>query len=188
MCERALSVCGKKIQIKYRLWCTFQSREARRATREQKEVANRTATVRWYSYSRWSWRSNQLHNLQLFFCSLHNLVFKRTVLVTYAWSWSVFIFLVAILSGQFGSIGTREMSSNLHGEADWAVVCLLAVLQVQLSVTAIYRWPHNVLWYHTISWCQSAVPSIVKRCQSQVWLIVSSAIASVQTFSFVANK
>ena len=37
-----------------------------------------------------------------------------------------------------------------------------------------------------ISWCQSAASSktVKKRCWSRAWLIVSSALASVQTFTF----
>jgi len=65
------------------------------------------------------------------------------------------------------------------------MVCLLAALWVQLSVSAGKGWPHNVLQHHWLM----AISCHFRDCKGKALLVtsltyVSGAITSVQTFTF----
>ena len=64
-----------------------------------------------------------------------------------------------------------------------AMVCLLAVPWVQLSVSAGNGWPHNALWHHWLM----PISCHFRDCKALLVTSlthVSSAITSVQTFTF----
>ena len=74
----------------------------------------------------------------------------------------------------------------IRGEGLWligAMVCLLAAPLVQLSVSAGNGWPHNALRHHWLM----PISCHFRDCKALLVTSlthVSSAIASVQTFTF----
>ena len=63
-----------------------------------------------------------------------------------------------------------------------AMVCLLAALWVQLSVSTGNGWPHNALRHHWL------MPISCHFRDYEVLTHVSGAIAIVQTFTYERNK
>jgi len=67
------------------------------------------------------------------------------------------------------------------------MVCLLAALWVQLSVSAGSGWPHNALRHHWLM----PISCHFRDCKALLvtsLTYVSGAIASVQTFTFTFTK
>ena len=82
--------------------------------------------------------------------------------------------------------GKWVVTMAIRGEGLWligAMVCLLAAPLVQLSVSAGNGWPHNALRHHWLM----PISCHFRDCKALLVTSlthVSSAIASVQTFTF----
>jgi len=71
--------------------------------------------------------------------------------------------------------------SSSYGVADWAMVCLLAALWVQISVSVGSGWPHNVLWHIIrISWRVRERQRRSRRCSETIDVHVLDITVAVE--------